>query len=75
MKHFVPFNKNGNVEISAKDLKDMLAEAYKEGYVQGQIDHVLKKSPSFSMQEDGESRKEKDFCQNGKTLIFRATIL
>lgn len=75
MKHFVPFNKSGNVEMSEKELKQMLADAYKEGYIQGQIDHVLNTAPDFSIDKEVRSEKKKEFTQNGKVLVFRATIL
>jgi hypothetical protein len=75
MKHFVPFNKNGNVELSEKELKDMLSDAYREGYVKGQIDHILNTAPDFAINEERESEKMREFTLNGKTLVFRATIL
>lgn len=75
MKHFVPINKEGNVEMSEKQLKVMLSDAYREGYVQGKIDQILNASPDFAIAEGRSSNKEKNFVKNGKTLIFRATIL
>lgn len=75
MKHFVPFNKSGKVEMSEKDLKQMLSEAYREGYVQGQIDHILNTAPDFSIADGHEEQKKKQFSENGKVMIFRATIL
>ena len=75
MKRFIPFNKNGNVEMSEKELKKMLSEAYQEGYIKGQTDQILNNSPDFAIAEDREEKKEKEFSQDGKILIFRATIL
>lgn len=75
MKHFVPFNKRGNVEMSESKLKEMLSDAYKEGYIKGQIDHVIKKAPTFALDNNRAEEKKKDFIQNGKVIVFRATIL
>lgn len=75
MKYFVPFNKNGQVELSEKELKQMLSDAYQEGYVQGKIDHILNNAPDFAIAEDRENQKKKEFSENGKTFLFRATIL
>ena len=75
MKHFVPFNKSGNVEMSEGQLKEMLSDAYQEGYIQGQIDHILQTAPDFAIAKERENEKKKNFTLNGKTIIFRATIL
>ena len=75
MKYFIPYNKNGKVELSDAQLKTMLSDAYKEGYCQGQIDHVLNTSPDFAIDDDREDEKMREFTMNGKTLVFRATIL
>jgi hypothetical protein len=75
MKHFVPINKLGNVEMSEKQLKSMLSDAYKEGYVQGQIDHILNNAPDFAIAEARQEQSKKKFSENGKTFIFRATIV
>lgn len=75
MKHFFPFNKNGKIEISENQLKKMLADSYKEGYVQGQIDHVLNTAPDFAIADERSTKKEKTFFKDKKVLIFRANIL
>lgn len=75
MKHFLPFNKEGNIEIGEKQLKAMLSDAYREGYVQGKIDHILNNAPDFAILKDREDQKKKTLSGDGKTLIFRATIL
>lgn len=74
MKRFILFNKNGKVEMSEKELKSMLADAYKEGYIQGKIDHILDTAPCFAA-TDEENKKQKEFSQYGQKLVFRATIL
>ena len=76
MKYFVPFNKNGNVELSEKELKKMLSEAYREGYAEGKKDQVIENAPQFELAEKhGESKKKAEFSKDGKILAFRATIL
>lgn len=75
MKHFVPFNQNGNVEMSKDQLKTMLSDAYQEGYVKGQIDQILNHAPEFAMAEEREEQKKRKFSENGKVYIFRATII
>ena len=73
MKYFIPMNKDGNIEISEKNLKEMLANAYQKGYIKGQIDQILQSSPDFAIAEKKESKKESIFSEHGKTFIFRAT--
>lgn len=75
MKYFVPFNKNGKVEMTEAQLKYMLSDAYREGYSQGQIDRALNEAPTFEISEDRENQKKHVFSDGVKTIIFRATIL
>jgi len=75
MKRFIPFNANGKVEMSEEQLKEMLSEAYREGYVKGQIEQILNNAPDFALVEERSIQKEKEFSENGKTFLFRATII
>ena len=75
MKHFVPINGRGNVEMSEEQLKKMLSDAYREGYTQGEIDYIIRTAPDFAMAESREKQKKNTFSENGKTFIFRATII
>lgn len=75
MKHFAPLNKNGNVEISVEELNRMLEETYAEGYAKGKSDQILKSAPSFAIDDRKSKKDKKIFSENGKILIFRATII
>lgn len=75
MKYFLPFNKNGKIELTEKALKEILADSYREGYVQGEIDCILHNAPDFSLEDSKVNNKEKEFSDNGKTIVFRATVI
>lgn len=74
MKIVLPINEKGNVEISTERLEELLSDSYRDGYVQGQIDHVLNTSPDFAISENREEQKKKNLSDKGKPLMFRATI-
>lgn len=74
MKVFMPINQNGNVEIRPEKLKELLADAYQDGYAKGQIDQILSEAPKFEIADARKEQRKKQFSVDGKLLIFRATI-
>lgn len=75
MKYFIPMKKDGTLDITEKQLKELLADTYQEGYSQGKIDQILNNSPDFAICENREPQKKRVFAENGKMLFFRATIV